>query len=152
MKRTIFAFATLSFGLVLASQPASADGLLKKHHTKPECEPGFQLIEEVVMKEVTRTVCKMVRETKKKWVYDWIDDPFCILNTKHHGHCPQCNGPYCRKLLVKRQIDEPCSTMKCVTETIVEKIPVTIYKKVPCATAPNPEVLNIKPTPAPEKK
>ena len=149
MKPRLLATATMLLGVGLAWQSASADGILKRHHAKPACEPGFQLIEEIVLQEVTRTVCKMVPDTKKKWVYDWIDDPFCIHNTKH-GHCPECSGPYCRKLLVKRHIELPCTTMKCVTETIVEKVPVTIYKKVPCATlgdAPRAEILAIKPMP-----
>jgi len=149
MKHKLLAVAAMLVGIALAWQSASADGILKKHHNKPACEPGFQIIEEVVMQEVTRTVCKMVPETKKKWVYDWIDDPFCVQNTKH-GNCPECSGPYCRKLLVKKQIDLPCPTMKCVTETIVERVPVTIYKKVPCAT-PTAEVIGIKPAVAPKK-
>jgi hypothetical protein len=101
------------------------------------------MVEETVMQDVTRTVCKMVPETKKKWVYDWINDPFCVQNTRH-GHCPNCDGPYCRKKLVKMQIDEPCPTMKCVTETIVERVPVKVYRKVPCAA---PEAIPTKPEP-----
>jgi hypothetical protein len=136
MNRYFFAGAALVLALGIALPAANADGLFKKHHHgPPACEPGYKIIEEIVMQEVTRTVCKMVPETKKKWVYKTIDDPFCIHDTKH-GHCPQCSGPYCRKQLVKFQIDEPCQTMKCVTETIVELVPVKVYRKVPCETIP----------------
>lgn len=132
----ILAGFAASLGLMLPG--AHADGILKKHHHgKPHCEPGFKLVEEVVMQEVTRTVCKMVPETKKKWVYSTIDDPFCIHDAKH-GHCPNCTGPYCRKLLVKTQVDVPCPGFKCVTETITEVVPVTVYRKVPCDVAPMP--------------
>lgn len=146
MKRILCAAALALFGVSIAWQPVEADGILKRHHAKPECEPGFKIVEEVVMQDVVRTVCKMVPETKKKWVYAWIPDPFCILDAHHH--CPQCDGPHCRKLLVKRLVDEPCPTLKCVTETIVEKVPVTVYRKVPCAPG---EVIPTLPTPLPKK-
>lgn len=151
MTRILSFFGTLAFGMLLVSVPASADGILKKHHGRPECEPGYRIVEEVVMQEVTRAVCKMVPETKKKWVYSWVDDPFCIQDRHHPHDCPNCTGPFCRKLLVKRQIDEPCQTLKCVTELITERVPVTVYRKVPCDSA-RPEVLPVMPTPAPAKK
>jgi hypothetical protein len=132
-------------GATYVLQSATADGILKKHHAKPECEPGYQLIEETVMQEVKRTVCKMVPDTKKKWVYSWVDDPFCVHNTKH-GQCPECSGPYCRKQLVKFQIDLPCPGMKCVTETITERVPVTVYRKVPIGG--HIETIPVPPTPA----
>ncbi len=137
MKMKLLAMAAVMVGVVLVLQPVSADGILKRHHAKPACEPGYQLIEETVLQDVTRTVCKMVPETKKKWVYDWVSDPFCIPDSKH-GQCPNCSGPYCRKQLVKRQVDVPCPTMKCVTETITERVPVVVYRKVPIAAAPMP--------------
>ncbi|MSQ93017.1 MAG: hypothetical protein EXR98_00505 [Gemmataceae bacterium] len=143
MKQKLLALAAVMAGVVFALQSASADGILKRHHAKPACEPGYQIIEETVLKDVTRTVCKMVPETKKKWVYDWVSDPFCIRDTKH-GDCQNCSGPYCRKQLVKRQIDVPCPTMKCVTETITERVPVIVYKKVPCTEI---ETIPVQPMP-----
>jgi hypothetical protein len=136
MKRILCAFAILAFAMIVVSAPASADGILKKHHGRPACEPGFKIVEEVVIQEVTRALCKFVPETKKKWVYTWVDDPFCIQDRRHPHDCPHCAGPYCRKLLVKRQIDEPCQTLKCVTELITERIPVKVYRKVPCDLPP----------------
>ncbi len=132
MKRKLLAFAIVAFDFALVLQSASADGILRNHNHLPPCEPGFQYVEEIVMQDVTRAVCKMVAETKKKWVYSTIDAPYCVQDS-HHGGCEHCAGPYCRKLLVKRQVDEPCQTMKCVTELIVEKVPVRVYRKVPCA-------------------
>src|SRR4029077_17506101 len=106
MKLKVFAAAALLLGVGLAWQTASADGVLTKHHsTPPVCEPGFKIVEEIVMQDVTRTVCKQVCVPKKKWVYSQIDDPFCIRDSKH-GTCANCSGPYCRKLLVKTQVDD----------------------------------------------
>src|SRR5690349_4059544 len=45
MKTWLLAFALAAFGFALSLQPASADGILKNHHTKPYCEPGYQLVE-----------------------------------------------------------------------------------------------------------
>lgn len=144
MKGYLLTFAAFAAGLGFLLPSAHADGILKKHHhAKPYCEPGFKLVEEVVMQEVTRTVCKMVPETKKKWVYSQIDDPFCIRDSKH-GQCPNCAGPFCRKLLVKTQVEVPCPGFKCVTETITEVVPVTVYRKVPCADAPVPPMPKAK--------
>jgi hypothetical protein len=132
MQLRLTAFAAILVAAVCVLQPVGAEGILKKHHVgPPACEPGYKIVEETVMQEVTRTVCRPIEEPKKKWVYDWIDDPFCIQDHKH-GECPNCKGPYCRKLLVKRQIELPCLVTKCVTETITERVPVIVYKKVPC--------------------
>ena len=135
MTKRILAIAVALFGIALAWQSACADGILQRHHAKPACEPGFQIVEEIVYQDVTKSVCKMVPDVKKKWVYSMIDDPFCLHDTKH-GQCPQCAGPCCRKLLVKKQVDVPCPGTKCVTETIVERVPVITYKKVPNAPPP----------------
>jgi hypothetical protein len=147
MKLRLTAFAAVLFAAVAVLQPAGAEGILKKHHAAPpDCEPGFKMVAETVMQPVTRTVCRMIEEPKKKWVYDWIDDPFCIQDHKH-GTCPNCKGPYCRKLLVKRQIELPCPNPKCVTEIITELVPVVVYKKVPCDT-PAPPIEKIPTMPA----
>ncbi|HZZ77038.1 MAG TPA: hypothetical protein VFE62_00885 [Gemmataceae bacterium] len=146
MKLRLLAFAAIVVAAVCVLHPAGAEGILKKHHAPPACEPGFKMVAETVMQPVTRTVCRMVDEPKKKWVYDWIDDPFCIKDHKL-GTCPNCKGPYCRKLLVKREIELPCLQQKCVTETITEMVPVVVYKKVPC-DEPRAEVLSVKPMPA----
>ena len=136
MNRYYLSLAAVLLGIGCVVPSAGAQGILKSHsHSKPVCEPGFKIVEETVIQEVTRTVCKMVPETKKHWVYSTIDDPFCVRDSKH-GQCPNCAGPYCRKLLVKTQIDLPCPTLKCVTETIIERVPVTVYRKVPCAIVP----------------
>ncbi|MBI2807203.1 MAG: hypothetical protein HYX68_19650 [Planctomycetes bacterium] len=139
MKRSLFAVAAVVLGMGFPLPSAQADGLLKRHHhARPPCESGFKLVEEITYQDVIKTVCKMVPETRKKWVYSWVDDPFCIRDAKH-GQCPNCAGPYCRKQLVKRQIDVPCPTLKCVTEQVVERVQVVTYRKVPCdATSTGP--------------
>lgn len=148
MRRHVLPLAAFCVGLGGLLSGAHADGILKKHHsTPPHCEPGYKIVEETVMQEVTRTVCKMVPETKKKWVYSTIDDPFCIRDTRH-GECPNCSGPYCRKLLVKTHVEVPCPGLKCVTETITEVVPVKVYRKVPCG----PTESKIETIPAPPKK
>lgn len=100
----------------------------------------------------------------KKWVYSTKEDPFCIkestsclgclfnkgglghglgLGHSHKGcgpegcakvECPSCNGPHCRLLLVKKEVvcEEP--SLKCVVEKVVEVVPYTVCKKVPCTT------------------
>jgi hypothetical protein len=145
MKLRLTAFAAVLFAAVAALQPAGADGIMPKHHAAPPpCEPGFKMVAETVMQPVTRTVCRRIDEPKKKWVYDWIDDPFCIPDHKHG--CPTCKQ-FCRKLLVKRQIELPCTNPKCVTELVTEMVPVTVYKKVPCDTpAPPVEKIPAMPT------
>ena len=137
MKRLLFAVAVFALGVGFLLQPAGANPRLKLHHhrTPVECEPGFKLIQETVIEDVERVVCKMVPEFKKKWVYSWVTDPFCIPNSKH-GECPNCAGPYCRKQLVKREVLDPCPHMKCVTERIVEKVAVKVTRKVPCTDMP----------------
>jgi hypothetical protein len=149
MKLRLIALCLTGLACAIAWQSASGQHLLKHHHAPPACEPGFKIVEEVVMQDVERFVCKMVPETKKKWVYSMIDDPFCVQNTRH-GDCPECSGPYCRKLLVKRLVDEPCPGMKCITEKIVERVPVTVYRKVPC-DAPKVENIPVQPKPLPSK-
>src|SRR5581483_3564016 len=134
-----------------------ASGIMKRG--LPPCEPGYQWVEEVVYKDVPRFICKEVPNTKKKWVYCAEPDAFCLPKTSKQccadGKCGACSacantvcqGPYCRKVLVKREIDVPCPGTKCVVEKIMEKVPCITYRKVPCGTAPtNPP----EPIPAPK--
>jgi hypothetical protein len=162
MKSRLLPMLLMGLVLVLTLQSSAAhEPLHARRGAVPACEPGFQMVEETTYQNVERIVCKMVPEVKKKSVYDWIDDPFCILDS-HHGGCPNCAGPFCRKKLVKKQVDVPCPTMKCVTEKIVEQVPCVIYKKVPCSAtipAPHParfqapsQSIEVIPMPADPKK
>ena len=144
MHSRILACFSLAVAFAFAWQPVDGQHLHPHHRGRPLCEPCFKVVEEIEYRDIERFVCKTVHETKKKWVYDWINDPFCI-HDKRHGDCPQCYGPYCRKQLVKFLIEEPCPVTKCVTERIVERVPVVVYRKVPCTT--NIETIPIKPTP-----
>ena len=158
MKPRLFALMLAAFASAVAWQSAAGQHPLHKQHGPPACEPGFKMVEEVVLQDVVRHVCKHVTDYKKKWVYSTIDDPFCVPDHKH-GTCEQCAGPYCRKLLVKREVADLCHPFtKCVTVAIVVKVAVTVYRKVPCDTpeitpgAPI-ELIPVKPMPVgPVKK
>jgi hypothetical protein len=104
----------------------------------PPCEPGYTYVPETQVKEVERYVCKLVPYTKqtKKWVYSQKDAPFCIHKSGKLGWLccfdPGCQGPFQRKLLVKTEIvvkEEPAT--RCVVEKTIEKVPCTVYRKVP---------------------
>lgn len=155
------AFAALGLGLVLAWQVGRADDSKQVRHHAPACPPGCQVVAETCYKEVCRNVCKVVPDVVKvkKWVYTCVDDPFCIHNSgKKHGGllhhkdcdtaCPSCEGPLCRKQLVKREVvvDEICGT-KCVVEKVVERVPYTVYHTLPCTTPcpPGMTVVNTAP-------
>ncbi len=145
---------------LVASTSASAADILPVTHKHPHpkvladpCEPGFQWVEETCYKDVERLVCRMVPEVKKhkKWVYSAKPDPFCLSQSgkscfagpghacgkENCGGCPSCEGPFCRIQLVKREIVTHEETiMKCVTESVVEKVAYTVRKKVPCSATP----------------
>ena len=165
MKTKLLACLLVAFATAVTFQASFADGLLKhQHRTPPVCEPGYKIVEEVVYQDVVKYVCKQVQEYKKKWVYSTIDEPYCTQGCGVHGNCDNWKGPYCRQLLVKREILLPCPTTKCVTEAVVERVPVVVYTKVPCApgeVAPpaymppangKSEVLQAKPLPVDNKQ
>ncbi|MBM4067338.1 MAG: hypothetical protein FJ271_00115 [Planctomycetes bacterium] len=102
--------------------------------SKPTCPPGYKVVEEIVMKEQPRFCCEVVPKIKKKWVYESVDDGFCIPHTPLHQ--PGCDKkPHCRnctrQLLVKKQI-EICDGYKCEVKKTMEQIPCRVYRVVPC--------------------
>lgn len=104
---------------------------------KPTCPPGCKIVEEIVMKEQPRFCCEVVPNVKKKWVYDWVEDGFCIPHSPLHGkacdkvpHCRACS----RKQLVKKQVEE-CVGHKCEVKKTMETVPCKVYRIVPCTTA-----------------
>ncbi len=136
MKIRILATLLVAGAMAAVWQSAEAQHAHKLFHSRPaKCDPGHQIVEEIIEQDVERVVCRMVPDPKKKWVYDWIYDPFCIQSSKH-GECPNCAGPFCRKQLVKKQIDDPHPHFKCVTERIVERVQVKVYRMVPCTELP----------------
>lgn len=103
------------------------------------CEPGFQWVEEDSFTEVVRFQCKVVPDVKKvkKINYSTKDDPFCVRKGLSCGDCEKCltcQGPHCRKILVKTEVTCEEPTTKCVVEKIVELVPCKVWKKVPCTT------------------
>ncbi len=109
----------------------------------PPCEPGFRIVEEIHYQEVCHDVCKIVPEVKKKWVYSWKDDPFCLHQGSHKScsaeGCPHgsCLGPFPRKQLVKKEVIDKVVS-KCVVVKVVELVLYKVYRKVPC-TGPGGE-------------
>jgi hypothetical protein len=59
--------------------------------------------------------------------------PLFACFRKPCGDCASCEGPHCKKVLVKKQVTEECMGWKCVVEEVVERVPYTVYRKVPCA-------------------
>jgi hypothetical protein len=148
-------------GLVVAATAGGTALADHVYHTRPAaCEPGYMIVEEVCYKDVVCKVCKPAPDTKKpkKWVYSVKTEDFCLPKAPPHGcgsghglghahgcgkpdcggcaECKRCGKVQCRNLLVKRQVDQ-CDehTSKCVVETVVQRVPYTVYRKVPC-TAP----------------
>lgn len=154
MKQRLLILFSLGLASMLALQALAADVRLG-----PPCEPGYQWVEQTTYKEVVHYTCKIVPDVKKKWVYSTIDDPFCIpcgltggccCSHCSHGGCGTCQGPFPRKLLVKKEVELPCAGRKCVVEKIVDKVPCTEYRKVPIEPAqitPPAEIMPPPPTP-----
>jgi hypothetical protein len=132
--------------LVLA---ASAVSFADPPGGKPGCEPGYVWVEETCYREVVTKCCKLVPDVKKvtRYVYDIKEEDFCLTKCrcpvccKAKGHCaeqpcPECGKPRCKKRLVKREVVEERPRYKCVVECVVEKVPYTVYRKVPCPAVP----------------
>lgn len=120
-------------GIVVALWPTLAFAQIATS-PKPACPPGCKIVEEIVMKEQVRFCCEVVPDMKKKWVYDWVEDGFCIPHTPLHKHgCDK--EPHCRsctrKLLVKKQVEE-CVGKKCEVKKTTETVPCKVYKIVRC--------------------
>jgi len=108
----------------------------------PTCEPGYQIVEEVCYKEVVHCVCKVVPDIKKvtKPVHDCKAVEFCQLKCPgfHCKHgcdgapCPDCGKVRTRTVLLKKFVTVEEPTCKCVVEKVIERVPYTVYHKVPC--------------------
>ena len=96
---------------------------------KPPCEPGYTLVEEIQYQQVVRKVCKMVPDVKKvrKTVYETKEEDFCLSKKPN-----TCGKPQTRKILIKKEIVEEVPTYRQVVESVVEVVPVKVYRKVPC--------------------
>jgi hypothetical protein len=144
MRNNLLCLTALAASLLAVPRSGAHD-----HHTKPACEPGYTLVEEIGYKDVIKKVCREVPDVQKKtkWVYDCVQEDFCLTKCrcplhglKHHHECEQCQScsrcdrPMTKNLLVKRKVVEETITTKCVVETVVERVPYVIYHKVPCAT------------------
>jgi hypothetical protein len=158
------ALAFLALAALLARHAARADDVRQVRHHAPACPPGCQVVEETCFREVARDVCKVVPDVVKvkKWVYSCVDEPFCVPGAGKSPHgllhhdkcdatCPTCTGPYCRKLLVKREVVvKEIPTTKCVVEKVVERVPYTVYHVQPCGTPCPPGMTIVESAPAVE--
>jgi hypothetical protein len=106
------------------------------------CEPGFTYVQAVEYKEIEHTFCKRVPDKRTKWVYCSKPAIYCLspLCGHHHKHdcdggdcCQDCKERHCRRTLWKKKVEWECGT-KCVVETVKEKVPCTVWRKVPIGT------------------
>lgn len=139
MKRHVLMFAMLAAAMTTLSL-ASAQEVV--HSQMPPCEPGYQWVQEIGYQDIDHPCCKRVPNMRKKWVYCSKPDYFCVPECRRGGcgnggcdrdSCGDCFGPYCRKQLLKKQVECQYGT-KCVVEITKEKVPCVIWKKVPCGT------------------
>ena len=155
MARSLRTLAALGLGWFFVAA-APADEVVSQH--RPVCPPGHTTVEEVLHKEVVRHHCKYVTETKKvvRTVYEFKEEPFCLpkcepcswfgLHKKDCRDCNPCEPPYCRRILVKREIVEEVPVCRCVIETVKVLAPVKVSRQVPCDVAP------LRPPQGPPKK
>lgn len=110
----------------------------------PVCEPGYQIVEEICYQDVCHKVCRVVPDVKKttKPVYSCKTEDYCLKKCPRLCHCaedcPTCDHPRTRKILVKKFVTTECPTYKCVVETVVERVPCKVYRKVPCISVVPP--------------
>jgi len=107
----------------------------------PPAEPGFKWVREVRYHQIEHRYCKEVPDKRSKWVYDTKPDYFCTprcpIHLFHHQNdcdqceaCQSCKGPCRREIVLKKRVEWECGT-KCVVETVKEKIPYIVWRKVP---------------------
>jgi hypothetical protein len=118
-------------------------------------EPGCQYVREIEYREVEHAICKVVPIKRTKWVYCSKPDYFCLPACPLLNHCREkdcdpgctcqtCKGPYCRQALLKKKVEYECGT-RCEVEVVKEKVPCTVWRKVPCLPT-QPVVPSSKPT------
>lgn len=136
-------FAAGVLALLLPAQVGAASG---RPLAAPPREPRYVLVEEIRYHDVIRKHCKIVPDTKKisKTVYECKEENYCLPKCPHpllggsrgkgEDVCPYptCDKPRRRKVLVKKEVVEECPTFRCVVESVVERVPYKVYRKVPC--------------------
>jgi hypothetical protein len=113
----------------------------------PACEPGYTLVAETCYREELRRCCKLVPEVKKvtRVVYACEEEYGCAPRCRIPGlcakkgccetaPCPTCADVVRKRKLVKKLIVEEKAGHKWVVEMQVERVPHTVYRKVPCAS------------------
>lgn len=126
--------------MILVTPFISANDMLGPHHHHRGCNK-CQVVEEIVYQDVVVQRCRMVPDNKpiKKTVYEVKEVPYCQKKLPGFGQCEDC----CRececcartkKVLIKKEIicGEKEGT-KCVTEDVIERVPVKVQRVIPCA-------------------
>jgi hypothetical protein len=163
-------FGFLLLGTLLLAAASAASVQAGAPCAPPPCEPGYVVVPETCYREVVVKRCKVVPDVRKvsKWVYSCVEEDFCLPKCGHPklelpfkkgcnacdgcapascdscGPCVTCEKPRCKKKLVKREVITEEHYLKCVVEHVVEQVPYTTYRKVPCGHAGAPVL-----TPAP---
>lgn len=108
------------------------------HHHHQGCQ-HCQVVEEIVYQDVVTQRCKLVPDKKpiKKIVYEVKEIPVCQKKLPCFGHCDDCPECECcartKRVLIKKEIN--CGDKegtKCVTEEVVERVPVRVQRVIPC--------------------
>src|SRR5262245_18507964 len=113
IRRGVFLIGLILAGIAGVSAVTSAQDVCPDQ--PPACEPGFQYVQEIEYREAEHAICKVVPIKKTKWVYSSKRDYFCLPRCpcfRHgcrdgcgtEGGCMECEGPYCRQQLVKKQV------------------------------------------------
>ncbi len=108
------------------------------HHHHGQCSK-CQVVEEIVYQDVVVQRCKIVPDNKpiKKTVYEIKEVPVCQKKLPCFGHCDDCPECECcartKRVLIKKEIvcGEKEGT-KCVTEDVIERVPVRVQRVIPC--------------------
>lgn len=147
--------AVLLGGVIVLSTARASEGTAV---SPLPCPPGYTVVEEICYQDVVRKVCKVVPEVKKhkRIVYCVKEEDFCLtkcpcplygVHSCQGACCAQCEAPRCKKVLLKKEIEEEVHGFKCVVECVVERVPYKVYRRVPCPTpgAPGPATAPVAP-------
>ncbi|MBI3860555.1 MAG: hypothetical protein HY290_01520 [Planctomycetia bacterium] len=148
-----------AIAILLAAGAAAIPGLAGEPAPSavpcPGGDEGYTMVEKTCYREVVvRSHCRLVPEIKsvKKTVYSYKDVAFCRPNCPNPVRrcgdaeiCTECECcPRYRRVLVKREVVEKKEGFKCVVEEEKERVPYTVYERVPCAAAPAARNTNLR--------
>ncbi|MGV3605432.1 MAG: hypothetical protein ACO1RA_03420 [Planctomycetaceae bacterium] len=135
--RFSWGFAALSCLMLLTPFIGANDMMGPLHHHR-QCSK-CQVVEEIVYQDVVVQRCKLVPDNKpiKKTVYEIKEVPVCQKKLPCFLGCDDCPECECcartKRVLIKKEIvcGEKEGT-KCVTEEVIERVPVKVQRVIPC--------------------